>query len=487
MSEPRAYRFADAARPGLLLGLSARQAMPVIGGILFLAAVLQAGISPLIGVAGPVVGVGVAFGRWRGSPLAETLLPGLALVVRRARRRSQWVRPPLLGDNQDSELPAELAGLELIECADRAIGVVHDRAAGMVTAVIRVAGYGFPLGSDREQDEMLAAWGAALSPIAREGSPVRTVVWHEWSHPITNDTHRSFLDAVGIAERVGDEALADYLELVGEQAPVAVAHEVLVAVTVDLRRIRSRRTSRSRLTAAIEVLGDEVARLTARLDSAGLAAVGPLSALDVSTAIRVRSDPGRADQVTTLARSLTAAARRGTMEWGPMVVEPAWGHVRVDGAFHRSYRIAEWPRLPVGADWLARLLVDSDCTRTVTVVLEPVPMRMAARAADREVMAREADSEQKERKGFRVNARERRRLADAERREHELSEGHAEFSFVGLVTVTAASLDDLDDDCAAIEQAAAQCLLDLRPLDARHQHGWITALPLGRTITPRRR
>jgi hypothetical protein len=67
---------------------------------------------------------------------------------------------------------------------------------------------------------------------------------------------------------------------------------------------------------------------------------------------------------------------------------------------------------------------------------------------------------------------------------HELSEGHAEFRFVGLVNVTASTLDDLDDDRTVIEQAAAQCLLDLRPLDARHDQGWVASLPLGRALTP---
>jgi hypothetical protein len=166
-----------------------------------------------------------------------------------------------------------------------------------------------------------------------------------------------------------------------------------------------------------------------------------------------------------------------------MVVEPDWGHVRIDGAYHRSYWIAGWPRLPVGSDWLAGLLVETNCVRTVTVVLEPVPMGRAARAADREVMAREADGDLKQRKGFRVNARERKRLSDAEARERELSEGHAEFAFVGIVTVTAATLDQLDDDCADVEQAAAQSLLDLRALDARHDRGWVAALPLGRAVT----
>ena len=75
-----------------------------------------------------------------------------------------------------------------------------------------------------------------------------------------------------------------------------------------------------------------------------------------------------------------------------------------------------------------------------------------------------------------------KRLADVEARERELSEGHAEFSFVGVVDVTATDLDQLDDACADVEQAAAQSLLDLRPLDARHDQGWVASLPLGRGL-----
>jgi hypothetical protein len=128
---------------------------------------------------------------------------------------------------------------------------------------------------------------------------------------------------------------------------------------------------------------------------------------------------------------------------------------------------------------------DTRSTRTVCVVMEPVPMSRAARAADREVTAREADADMKERKGFRINARERKRLADVEGRERELSEGHAEFRFVGLVDVVAADPDTLDDAAVLVEQAAGQALIDLRPLEARHDRAWVACLPLGRNIANR--
>jgi len=484
VTESRVYRFADAHRPGLLLGLGPRQAVPVIGGVLFLALVLQTGLPPLVGLAGPMLGGAVAFGRWRGAPLAEVIVPGAGLALRRVSGRRRWVRPPLVGDNTGAALPRMLRGLELLEADDLAFGVVHDRVAGCVTGVLRVSGHGFPLASAAEQDVMLARWGAALSPLARERCPVRQVVWQEWAHPVGADAHYEFLASTGMDTRQGDPAVADYAALVAQQAPVTVAHDVLVALSVDQRKVRVRRGAASRLAGAVDTLAEELRLFGARLDAAGLTVEGPLSGVELAAAVRVRSDPGRSAQIAALGRSLAAAARRGGLEWGPMAVEADWSHVHVDGAYHRSYRIAGWPQLPVGGDWMSGLLVDTRCIRAVTVVLEPVPMGRAARAADREVMAREADADMKTEKGFRVNARERKRLADVEARERELSEGHAEFAFVGLVTVTAADLDRLDDDCADVEQAAAQLLLDLRPLDARHDLGWVAALPLGRALAP---
>ncbi|MBI5738875.1 MAG: hypothetical protein HY997_23690 [Mycolicibacterium neoaurum] len=489
--EVRSYRFSDSQRPGLLLGLSARQAVPVIAGVLFLAGILQTPIHPVVGVAGPVLASVVAFGRWRGAALSETLVPGVRLWMARRCGRRRWLRPPLLGDNSPHALPHALQGLELIDVpadrADQAAGMaaVRDRRAGTVTAVLRVHGHGFSLASASEQDAMLAAWSSALSPFARERSPVSNVTWQEWAHPIGSEAHREFLVSIGVHSRADDPPTADYLALVDQQAPVTVAHDILVTVTIDQRRVRARRSATSRFAAALDALTDEVRLFSDRLDAAGLTVDQPLTPVELSAALRVRSDPTRAAQIATLTRSLAAAARRGALEWGPMVVEADWGHVRVDGTYHRSYRVAGWPQLPVGSDWLGDLLSDTRAVRTVTVVMEPVPMGRAARAADREVMAREADADMKTQKGFRVNARERKRLTDVEARERELSEGHAEFHFVGIVDVTADDLDALDDACAVVEQSAAQSLLDLRPLDARHEHGWVASLPVGRALARR--
>ena len=119
---------------------------------------------------------------------------------------------------------------------------------------------------------------------------------------------------------------------------------------------------------------------------------------------------------------------------------------------------------------------------TVTVVLEPVPLAAAAQDANRQLTSIEADQQQKEQHGFRLTARERRRHADVETRERELAEGHPLFRHVGLVTVTAPDLEQLEEACTRVEQAAAQSLVDLRPLVARQAEGWVASLPLGRSV-----
>ena len=142
--------------------------------------------------------------------------------------------------------------------------------------------------------------------------------------------------------------------------------------------------------------------------------------------------------------------------------------------------------LPVPPTGSAPLLTDDGATRTVTIVLEPVPLTKAAADANRQLTSIEADPRrQKERHGFRLTARERRRQADVEARERELAEGHPEFRHVGIVTVTAATADALDEACAAgsSRPPPSRCSTCGRWPPVKAQ-GWVASLPLGRSVRP---
>jgi hypothetical protein len=233
----------------------------------------------------------------------------------------------------------------------------------------------------------------------------------------------------------------------------------------------------------VSLLDDECRQLATRLESAGLKVGPPLSQGELCEVVRTRSDP-TTHQPRVRRRSLASAVGRQVPEWGPMAVLAGWDEVRVDRSFHRSYRVVAWPMLAVTADWLAPLLTGDVTTRTVTVVMEPVSLRKAATDANRQLTSIEADHEQKERHGFRLTARERRRYADVETREQELASGHPEFRHAAFITVTAPRVEELDHSAASVEQAAAQAMLDIRSLIARQDQGWVASLPLGRAATP---
>lgn len=484
LAEPARYRFGDSSRGGMMLGLSLRQGAPLVIGMLWLALTLMIQ-QPLLGIVGLIVAMVVAFGRWRRSPLYEVAAPGARLGYRRLRGRTVWTNRSLLGAGPglDDALPPPLANLTLIESVTdwsgttMNIGVVRDLAAGTVSMVVGVLGDGFAAASGLEQDGMLAGWGAALAPLARDRCPVTRITWQEWAHPVGVGTHRQFLSGL-INRPTTTGAARDYDELLQALDPSTIAHEVLVTVTVDLRRVRARRGV-TQVETGIDVLAGELALLAARLSTAGLVVSPPLSPVELATAIRLRSDPTREHGLVP--RSLAAIAGRQVASWGPMATEFEWFHARVDASVHRSYRVAGWPMLPVAADWLAPLLTGGGQTRTLTVVMEPVPIVHAARAANRQLTSLETDRDEKQRKGFRSTARERRRIADIETREEELAAGHPEFRHVAFLTVTAADLDTLDEACAQVEQDAAQSMLDIRPLAAHQGEGWVTSLPVGRS------
>jgi hypothetical protein len=110
----------------------------------------------------------------------------------------------------------------------------------------------------------------------------------------------------------------------------------------------------------------------------------------------------------------------------------------------------------------------------------------SARSVDEASVALESAEASKSKRGFRVRASERRLREEVERREHELVAGHGELAYCGLVTVSAPTLDELDDAAADFEQTASHAGVQLRPLEGRHEQGWVASLPLGRTLAEAR-
>ncbi len=225
--------------------------------------------------------------------------------------------------------------------------------------------------------------------------------------------------------------------------------------------------SAARVAAADAVLARELASLERRLQEAGVRVEGALSLPALCQALRRGFEPGPPQG---------PAPRR---PW-PQRVTAGWSTAAVDRLAHRTYWVAEWPRSEVGPDFLLPLLLSAGERRAVSVVMAPVPVRLAVRAAEHARTSATADAELRARHGFALSARARRQAEAVVQREAELAAGHVAFRFSGYVSVTASDEAALERSCARVEQAAALSRLTLRRLDGHQGEALAVCLPVGR-------
>lgn len=481
----RTFRFGPLERRGVAAGLRPGQVLvlaaacilavvifrrwPSAGGLaVALAAVALACVAGWLPLAGrsfdewaPVV-LRWAWLRSRGLQRFESKTPGTGQRAHLASRRA--TRTP--------DLPPSLAGLQLLSvpmAEDRCLGVFHDTGAGTYTAVLVVRIRSFGLLGAADQERRLLQWGRALASLARDGGGVRRVQILERTLPHDEHQLRQWLGTHGDASIAPESRLRhSYEALLAAAGDVTQDHEVLVALQLEPRRARSRGArgaSAEDLARALVVR--EVRALAERLESSEAGVVGAYSAEECARILRRAFDPGRSEP----------RAELGLL--GPTATDVSWDRYRADGAFHRTYWVAQWPRLAVGPAFLAPLLLTQSSVRSFSVVMEPVPPARARSAVEAAITSDEADEELRLERGFRTTARRRAQQSATTRRESELAEGHEELRFAGYLTVSSCDEDQLERDCDEILQAAQQAYLDLQPMWGQQDTAFVAgALPL---------
>lgn len=490
----RRYRFGPRDTTGLLLGLGPAQCGALGVGILLAGTLLTRG-APLPIVITPVaIAACVCFGRWNGQPIHQLVPTALAWWVTERTGCDRWYAPihphSTRSEGRQLVLPQPLDGLELIEARTRVgspCGLVLDRRERTATIVLRPHATRFSLCDPDEQDRLVAMWGDVLAGFCTERATVGRVRWLEYAAPGQSTGTLAYLDEHTNTKRPATErpAVADYRDLVQRAAPASSNHEVLLAITVEQRRLR--RMHRAAGEAGLVDVTIGTAELVAqRLDRAELGPAPALTVGELGIALRVRLDPYGILRPTGDASLAALAGFVPPANAGPMVMQAAWDHVRIDRAFHAAYLIAEWPRLDVPANWLEPLLLHAGGIRTIAMHYEPVAPSRSARRVDRDAVKLTADEEQRARSGFRIGARHQRAHDDVDARERELVAGYAELEYVGLVIITAPTLDELRDAGEDYEQVALGAGIELRRLDGRHDLAVACALPVGGGIATRR-
>ena len=490
-SEPaeRVYRFEPVDTSGIFLGLGVLQCAFLGTGLLASVVLLTGGVALPIATVPVALGACLSFARVGGRPLWEWVPLFVSWGSMRLGRGERWfARLPLLParDGGAPDLPAPLSGLSIVEVPWRGalcVGAVRDSERSTLTAIVPVQGPEFVVQPRSAQDALLSGWADVLNQFAAERTAVTHIGWSDFTRQSGLHEHRAWLGTVPLGTTPAN-ARASYDELLTEAAAVAASHETVVSITVSRDRVPRRVSLGADPDAACaRALCGAVEGLLRAISSAGLSARDPLDAASIARLLRVRIDPAAA---TARAAGTQLVERLGlvsSVAAGPTASQVGWRHLQVDGAWHRTYWIASWPRLPVGPAWLEPFLAGGGVTRTMTVIYCPVSTYRSRRRIERDLVKLDSDAQTKQDKGRRVDARHRRATQALLDREDELVAGYAEMTYLGLVSVAASSEAQLEEQCEVVEQLGREAGLDLRALDGRQDLAWAAALPLG--LAPR--
>ena len=502
----RRYSFGPLERRGIAGGLRGGQVTLLGGGAIaaFLAfKVSEGGGGLLVGVLVAGLASAVALAPVRGRGADQWLAVLLGYIRRRYRGESAYrAAAPTAGtvsplDGADSrrlaDLPSTLNGCEVLTvpvAGGREVGVFRDGQLRGLTVVAAVRVRAFGLLSEAEQERRLERWGQALASLARSGSAIRRVQILERTVPADGDALQRYL-AEARDSSLSPQAFArrSYEALLAGAGFVTQDHELFIALQVDEQRAAAGagRLARARHTNALELACTAAVRemetFVSRFDPSDVVVDGVLSPRMLSRAIRLAYDPYGRERLNRLAVVDPAGAGVDPESFGPVAANETWDRYRTDSAVHRTYWVAQWPRLAVAPTFLAPLLLSAEVVRSLSVVLEPVPPERARRAVEAALTSDQADEEVRAQRGFRTTARQRKRAAAVERREHELAAGHQEFRYAAFVTVSGADDDGLEAACEQVEQAAHQAYLDLQPLWGEQPAAFtFGALPIARGL-----
>lgn len=473
-AKARGYRFAPRPTRGLLLGLQPGQLLLIGTG----AAALVIGVSS--GVIGAVIGVVVG-----ASCVAIAVVPTptgvrvdllTVLFARHLVRRFSRTAVTSVDVTRHSalQLPPPLHRLELLAVAlseGGDAGVIVDRATGRYTAVLAVSGSSFTLGDADDQTRRVGAWGRALAALARDRSNVSRVQWVARTTPAAGNDLLAHWAANH--RRSHNLAAASYQQLIRGAAPAAQDHEVLVAVSREHHVHRGRQWHSD--DSPTEALLRDLANFAEQLVAADLQVAGVLPPRGIARLLRCAFDPEawrsvHARTADDAGVSPSAAA--------PTRTETHWDCYRSDSGWHATYWVAEWPRVSVGPDFLAPLLLAADVQHTVALIAEPMSTTAAARKLSAARTAEAANSTLRARVGQLTTERQRAEADDVDRRERDLVAGHAVCRYAAFVTVTAVSREQLTESCGRIEHAATAAHVELRLLYGQQDLAFLRTLPL---------
>ncbi|MFT4233836.1 MAG: PrgI family protein, partial [Microbacterium sp.] len=373
-------------------------------------------------------------------------------------------------------LPGDAAATRLHVTAD-GTAMLLDPHAQTLTAVVAIKHPAFVLLDSTEQEQRAMGWATGLAGYCQSGRHIARVQIMERTVPASAVATRSYWDAAGVHD--GSWAHRSYEQLIATARPDALAHQSLVALTLDVKAAgRVARGLGRGLDGWAAMLRQRMDGLHRYLANARMEPMGWLGADALVALVRSAYDPASTQHLDAhrqVGRSAGVA--------GPVAVTERWNHLVSDSAYHAVLMVNEWPRVRVEPGFLWPLILSSGVQRTFSLVLSPQPTQKAIREAQSERVQYQTDRNQRAKAGMIDSFAHAAEQAEVEQREAELVAGHGSMQYVGLIVVSATSLESLDADVEQIRDAAATCNVDVVRLYGEQAQGFVAgALPLGRGL-----
>lgn len=411
-----------------------------------------------------------------GHPLISTIGRRALFTVRRLIGQTDYRRPVGVQPWQSAKLllPGGLSAVQLLETDQGAI--VENRANGTVAAVLELTAPGYALLDADDQADRIGAWALFLSTLVKHPGLARIQVLLP-SRSSNPRQLREYFEAQACAD-VSAWAREQYETLLDAGVATSVRHSQFLVIVLDRARIAGDiRAQGGGWTGLASVLTREVETISGGVRECGLEVRRWLNVRELTAAVRFAYDPDAADQIDARAGEQRGVAPASA---GPMAGVEEWDHIRVDAAFHRTFEVTEWPRIATLPDFLSAATT-LQFPHALSLTFTPVPVKSSMSRIKRERGALESNADLRRRRGNlrEDNAFERRERDDIERREQELVMGFGDLEFVGLVTVTGASLEELDANSSAFRTAVESRGMEVRPMYGEQVSGFNSAsLPL---------
>jgi hypothetical protein len=471
-------RFGARQRKGMLLGFTGpRLACIGVAVLVETISLFLAGLTGAVLTAPFVVAVlASAFVQVGGRSAIEWAPVAGHWTVRRARRQDIYgVRPTRPRPAGTLALPGDAAALRVHTDTETGAAMVHDPHRHTLTVTCLVTHPAFVLLGDEDQQRRVNGWGRALALLARSGHTAAVQVL-EATIPDSGTAVRDWWTAQGVHE--DSWPTRTYAEFVATAAPTSARHRTTVSISLDMHKAHRAITQAGRgLAGAAAVLRQDMGVVDAALRSAELQPLGWLAPADLGQLIRTAYDPfgAMATDGTGLGSDLATA--------GPVGIQEHWSWFRSDRGATAVLWVSEWPRSSAYPNFLHPLLLKSSARKSFTLLAHPVPPAEARRDIRRQKVEYLTDADQKARIGQVADVSDAQEYQDILQREQEITVGHADMRFAGLVAVTTADKASLDAAVAEIEQDAIQGECELRLLVGQQTQAFTAAaLPLARGL-----